>query len=91
MVNVKQPYGVVVRKRFSGAELDGAGIDSATLEDYLSKCDDLENILWRGRFSALEAAIDSVEILSNFSADELREHCLLKYVIRFNCSWFINK
>lgn len=90
-VKVTQNYGVMIRKRFDSADLSGAVVAQAAIDDYLSKSDDIEDLLWRGRISAVEAATDSMEVVTSFTTDELNQYCLFKYVIRFTCSWVINK
>jgi hypothetical protein len=90
-VRVTQPIGVTIRKRFTGSDLSGEGIAATALDAYASKCDDLENLLWRGFVSALNAWVDSVEVREIYSPEDLRENCMFRHTVIFTCSWHINK
>lgn len=87
-LKITQAYGVNVRRRMEGAELSGEEISQAAMDDWLSFVDELENIAWRGRFTALGARVESVDIPAEYDTEFCKTHSLFASALIFNVAWY---
>jgi hypothetical protein len=85
---VTQEYVAHIRRRFEGAELDGAKVAASELDDWTEFVQNLENVKWAGKFSSLNASIQNVEITAPYDAAILRERSTLAAVVTFTAQWF---
>lgn len=86
-ITTTQVYACSVRKRCSGTELNGETIDRATLDDWSSFVENLENIKWSGKFSELNANINSVETVAAYDVEMIRSESTFAAALTFEVVW----
>lgn len=89
-LKVNCTYIAHVRKLLGGAELTGDNVTKATVDAWTAFIDELENVKWSGKFSAVDATIEAVESIP-YDHEELKQESLFHGVVSFNCCWYTNQ
>lgn len=87
-LKVVQSYGVNVRRRMAGADLDGDEISDTAMDAWMSFVDELENVAWRGRFTNLGARVETVEISAEYDVEFCKSQSLFAAALIFNVAWY---